>query len=98
MRTVGLASLTFGLMLGTLSSVSAKEINIRPHLDPGAQAKVNSVIASGLRKRSKNSDRFKRITNDGCSDLVVGDFSDSERPPREVIIIARDIINVNQNC
>jgi hypothetical protein len=90
--------MTLGLILGSLTGVSAKEINIRPHLDPGSQAKVNSVIASGQSKRNTNPESFGRITNDGCSDLIIGDFSDSKRPPREVIIVARDIINVNRNC
>ena len=90
--------ITLGLMLGSLNSASATEFNQRPHLDPGSQAKVNAVIADGRRKRSASHKNFGRITNQGCGGLTVGDFSDSKRPPREVIIVARDIINVSRNC
>ncbi len=87
-----------GLVIGLLTSASAKEINHRPHLDPGSQAKVNSVVAEGLSRRKADPKKFGRITNDGCSDLIVGDLRGNARPPREVIIVARDIINVNRNC
>ena len=93
-----LTVLTIGAMLGSLSGVSAKEYNQRPHLDPGSQSKVNSVIASNRKKEVFDSSRFGRITNDGCGDLNIGTVSDSKRPPREIIIVAREIINVNRNC
>ncbi len=97
--TVTLSILAIGLILGSLADASAKEINQRQHLEPGLQAKVNSVIASGRRKRDFDPAKFGRITNEGCSDLIVGPAeSNSRRPPREVIIVARDIINVNRNC
>lgn len=87
-----------GLIFASLSGVSAKEINQRPHLDPGSQAKVNSVMAGARRKRGTDHENFRRTVNTGCGGLTVGDFSDSRRPPREIIIVARDIINVSRNC
>ena len=99
MKTMaGFAVITLGLIFGSLNSASGKEFNQRPHLDPGSQAKVNSVIADGRRKRSPVNKNFGRITNQGCGGLTVGDFSNSKRPPREVIIVARDIINISKNC
>ncbi len=95
---VGFTVVAFGLMAGSLSGASAKEFNQRPHLDPGSQAKVNSVIASGRRTRSVETKIFGRITNLGCGGLTIGDFTDSKRPPREIIIVARDIINISKNC
>ena len=95
---VGFTVVALGLMAGSLSGASAKEFNQRPHLDPGSQAKVNSVIASGWRWRSAETKIFRRITNQGCGGLTIGDFTDSKRPPREVIIVARDIINISKNC
>jgi len=93
-----LAVLTIGLVLGSLVQASAKEYNQRPHLAPGSQAKVNAVIAEGRRQSASEPGNFGRIRNDGCSDLNIGTVSDSKRPPREVIIVAREIINVNRNC
>jgi len=91
--------LALGLILGFLTGPSAKEINQRQHLEPGRHAMVNKVIASGRKKREFDTTNFGRITNEGCGDLNIGPAeSDSKRPPREVIIVARDIINVNYNC
>ena len=98
---VGFTVVALGLMAGSLNGASAKEFNQRPHLDPGSQAKVNSVIASGRRWRSAETNIFGRITNQGCGGLTIGDSrdpKDSKRPPREVIIVARDIINISKNC
>ena len=95
---VAFTAIALGLMAGSLNGASAKEFNQRPHLDPGSQAKVNSVIAGGWRKRSAGPKNFGRITNEGCGGLTVGDSSDSKRPPREVIIVVREIINISKNC
>ena len=97
--TIRLSVLVIGLSIGSIAGVSAKEINKRTHLDPGSQAKVNSVIAGSRKKQDFDSKKFGRITNEGCSDLIVGPTeSNSRRQSREVIIVARDIINVNRNC
>lgn len=79
--------------------VHAREYNKRPHMDPSVNAKVNRAIAKSWHKHKKGrgsigSDRF----SDGCGDQIVGDFSDTDNPPRQVIIVARDIIHVNQHC
>ena len=95
---LGLSAVALGLMIGSTNVVSAKEFNQRPHLDPGSQAKVSSVLAQGFRMRGTARKNFGRITNHGCGGLNVGVVSDSTRPPREIIIVARDIINVNTNC
>ena len=99
MKTMlGLTAVALGLMIGSLNGATAKEYNQRPHLDPGSQSKVNSVIANGYRMRGTAGKKFGRITNQGCGGLTVGAVGDSARPPREIIIVARDIINVNTNC
>jgi len=90
--------LSTGLTLASAAGVSAKEYNKRPHLDPGSQAKVSSVIASGLKDRSSGTGTSGDITNTGCGGLQVGPTETSGRPPREVIIVAKDIINVTKNC
>jgi hypothetical protein len=94
----GFAAIALVMMIGATNGVSAKEYNKRPHLDPGSQAKVNSVIAKGRRMRGTDGGNFRRITNQGCGGLTVGAIGDTARPPREVIIVARDIININTNC
>ncbi len=96
--TFGLSLVALGLLIGSVNGVTAKEYNKRPHLDPGSQAKVNSVIASGYRIRGEARRNFGRISNEGCGGITIGAVPDSTRPPREVIIVARDIINVNTNC
>jgi hypothetical protein len=99
MKTVtGLVAIALVMMIGATNGVSAKEYNKRPHLDPGSQAKVNSVIAKGHRLRGTRGSNFRRITNQGCGGLTIGAIGDTTRPPREVIIVARDIININTNC
>lgn len=95
---LGLTAVAMGLMIGSLNHASAKEFNQRPHLDPGSQAKVNSVIANGHRMRGVGANNFGRITNQGCGGLSIGDVGESTRAPRELIIVARDIININTNC
>jgi hypothetical protein len=77
----------------------AEEYNQRPHMDPSLNAKVSRAIAKSWQRHKKGrgsigSDR----TSDGCGDQIVGDFSGTNRRPREVIIVARDIIQINQNC
>jgi hypothetical protein len=90
--------LSTGLAFASAGGVSAKEYNKRTHLDPGSQAKVNAVIASGLKDRPFGANTSGDITNTGCGGLQVGPTETSGRPPREVIIVAKDIINVTKNC
>lgn len=93
-----LMALSTSLVLASFTGLSAKEFNQRPHLDPGSQAKVNAVIAGGRKDRASDLSPNRRIINRGCGNLIVGNSNDSKRPPREVIIVARDIINVGGNC
>jgi hypothetical protein len=91
--------LSIGLLLVPAAGVSAKEYNKRAHLDPGSQAKVNSVIAKSRQEKPFGVDPSGGdITNTGCGGLQVGPTETSGRPPREVIIVAKDIINVTKNC
>jgi hypothetical protein len=91
--------LSIGLVLVPAAGVSAKEYNKRTHLDPGSQAKVNSVIAKSRQEKPFGTDTSGGdITNTGCGGLQVGPTETSGRPPREVIIVAKDIINVTKNC
>ena len=93
-----LTAVSMSLVLVSLADVSAKEYNQRSHLDPGSQAKVNAVIASGRRGGTSDTSPNSRITNEGCGELKIGNLNESGRQPREVIIVARDIINVAGNC
>lgn len=78
---------------------SANDFNKRPHLEPSMQAKVNRVIAKSWLQRGKGKESFENVrSGQGCGNQVIGDFSNMENPPREVIIVAQDIININQNC
>ncbi len=54
-RTI-LTILTIGLIFGSLTGISAKEINQRPHLEPGAHARAMSVIAGGLIKPASDEE------------------------------------------
>jgi len=90
--------LAMSLVFASQAGVSAKEYNQRPHLDPGSQAKVNSVIAGNLKDRTSDTDQSDSSINNSCGDLKIGNVDDSKRPPREIIIVAKDIINVGSNC
>jgi hypothetical protein len=82
-----------------LPNVAAADYNQRPHLEPSMQAKVNRVIAKSWLQRGKGKESFENVrSGQGCGNQIIGDFSNSETPPREVIIVAQDIININQNC
>lgn len=91
-------ALSLSVVLASLSGVSAKEYNKRDHIDPGSQAKVNAAIANGLKDRPFNADTSNKTSTGGCGGLKIGNLNNSGRPPREVIIVARDIINVSRNC
>ena len=86
--------------LALLSQLAhADGYNQRPHLEPSMNAKVNRVIAKSWLERGKGKESFENVrSGQGCGNQVVGDFSNTKNPPREVIIVAQDIININQNC
>ena len=78
---------------------NASEYNKRPHLKPSIQVKVNRAIAKSWRHRGKGRQSFESVHSGGrCGSQVIGDFSNSDSSPREVTIVAKDIIFVNQNC
>ena len=80
-------------------AAGASDFNKRPHLDPSMNAKVNRVIAKSWLERGKGKESFENVrSGQGCGNQIVGDFSNMKNPPREVIIVAQDIININQNC
>lgn len=99
MKTVS-SYLIVSICLGLASpaGVAAKEYNQRHHLDPGTQAKVSKVIASSHKENPFGVDTSGETVNSGCGDIKVGNLDNSGRPPREVIIVARDIINVAKDC
>ena len=87
------------ILAATPGSVSADDYNQRPHLEPSMNAKVNRVIAKSWVDRNRGKESFEQVrSGKGCGNQVVGDFSNMKNPPREVIIVADDIININQNC
>ncbi len=84
--------------LASPTGLLAKEYNQRTHLDPGTQAKINKVTASSLQEQPFGADTSSGTSNGGCGGLKIGNLDKSGKPPREVIIVARDIINVSKNC
>lgn len=83
----------------TALHVSADEYNRRPHLEPKIRAKVNRAIAKSWLQRGHGAESHYRVgSGKSCGSQVIGDFSDLEKRPREVIIVAKDVININQNC
>ncbi len=89
---------------------SAKEYNQRPFLAPGESAKVQRVISSGRAMQGHqfglaeggSSNPNASIVNTDCGKLSVGNVETTgragQRPPRENIVIAREIINAPINC
>ncbi len=95
----GLARL-IALCIGA-GALRAEEIeyNARPHLAPDAQLKVSRELARSWRDGDRSmQSRGGRTIRSRCGSLTVGDFRNVKRPPREVVIIVRDIINLNINC
>jgi hypothetical protein len=98
------------VLSATAHPVAAKEYNQRPFLAPGESAKVQRVISQG---RAAQGHQFglggdsvggpnASIVNTDCGKLSVGNVETSgragQRPPRENIVIAREIINAPINC
>lgn len=100
MRTMQKTVAALALAAVALPQIAnAGEYNTRPHLSPSIQVKVNRAIAKSWRHRGKGRQSFEHVnTRDRCGSQVIGDFSNSETSPREVTIVAKDIIYVNQNC
>lgn len=94
----GFLILSICFSLASPAFVVAKEYNKRDHLDPGSQAKVNKVIAAAHKDNPFGIDASGDAVKSGCGDVKVGNLNNSGRPPRDVIIVARDIINVSNNC
>lgn len=94
------ARITFCTVLLALATlpVAAREYNERPHLDPATSAKVNRVIAESWRTSGHGAESHVNVrSGNRCGSQVIGDVSDKEAP-REMIIVAKDIININNNC
>jgi hypothetical protein len=89
---------------------SAKEYNQRPFLAPSESSKVQRVISSGRAMQGHqfglaeggSSNPNASIVNTDCGKLAVGNVETTgragQRPPRENIVIAREIINAPINC
>ena len=95
--------LIFGSVLAVLAALpslaNADDYNKRPFLTPDMNAKVNRVIAKSWLERGHGAESFENVrSGKACGSQVVGDFSKLKNPPREVVIVAKDIININQNC
>lgn len=94
------------LLAALAATVEAKEYNKRSHIPPGQRAKVNNAIAQtwmvkattgqgeGLVPGGLNA----KVVNTSCGSLEVGAIPGGRGTPREQIIIAGDVININQNC
>lgn len=93
---ITIAALTLAAF--ALPDIAAAEYNQRPHLAPSVQAKVSRVIAKSWQRRHKGKSFDRHRSGNGCGDQIIGDFRDVDRMPREVIIVTRDVININRNC
>lgn len=82
----------------------AREYNKRTHIPPAQRAKVNNAIAqtwmirATVGKGEGLAIPGADIVNTSCGSLEVGRLPAGKKLPREQIIVAGDIINVNQNC
>lgn len=98
MKAIFLTALV-AVFTATALHVSAEEYNRRPHLDPNIRAKVNRAIAKSWLQRGHGAKSHIRVgSGKSCGSQVIGDFSNTKRKPREIIIVAKDVININQNC
>jgi hypothetical protein len=96
-----LLGLSLSVIVLTSVPASADQLNKRPHLAPDMRAKVNRVIARSWLERGRGADSFRQVgSGKSCGNQVVGGQQPSKngRPPRQTIIVAKDIININQNC
>ncbi len=96
-----LIGLSLSAVVMTSMPASADQLNKRPHLAPDMRAKVNRVIARSWLERGRGADSFRQVgSGKSCGNQVVGGQQPSKngRPPRQTIIVAKDIININQNC
>lgn len=101
-RRTGLALLALAILVAL--PVEAREYNKRTHIPPAQRAKVNSAIARTWMIRATTGQGEGLTTpgadviNTRCGSLEVGSLPANGRLPREQIIVAGDIININQNC
>ena len=96
-----LMGLALTVIAFTAAPASADQLNKRPHLAPDMRAKVNRVIARSWLERGRGADSFRQVgSGKSCGNQVIGGQQPSKngRPPRQTIIVAKDIININQNC
>ena len=77
---------------------NAQEINQRTHLAPAQAAKLARVVAAGRRDAAAFASERNSAQFSECGSVTIGDFSEQKRPPRDVVIVVGDIINVNRNC
>lgn len=88
--------------IGWADVASAKDINHREFLPPGARAKVNTFMAQSWRQRAEGNEamRSRRSDTVTCGSQQVGNVKvqPGQRAPREVITaIQGDVINL-ANC
>jgi hypothetical protein len=94
---IATAAFGLGLAVSFASSVGAKELNQRDHLEPRFNAKIQKEIAKNWRRQGElqNQD-FTSGQQNGCGSQSVGNVfvPKGSRAPREVItVITGDVIN-----
>ncbi len=80
------------------SPADAQEINQRTHLAPAQASKLARVVAAGRRDAAAFASQRNSAQLSQCGSVTIGDFSEQKRPPRDIVIVTGDIINVNRNC
>ncbi len=89
--------LALGVLLGHGPTATAQQINSRPHLDPALQVKVNKTLARTWRERGSLR-RGRSSEEASCGNMEIGVFGNSKTAPKEVVIVADSIININNSC
>ena len=96
LKTLSSWMLIVAISLLAIQATYAKEVNQRRHLAPEVRVKVGKVLAKRhVYKYKKDTNPAEYINYEGRGNQIIGDFSYVRNAPREVIIVADDIINVN---
>lgn len=94
-----IAALAIISTAASISSSHAVEINPRFGMEPGVQSKVNKIYARTWRTRGGPKSYTSADFGSGCGSLNVGPtIEKGADTPREVIIVAKEIINIGRRC
>ena len=96
-RTITVMAVGLALALSATVGAEAQDLNRRPFPEPEMQSKINTARARAMLKGDLDRDIVRTGSGASCGDLILNQSEDS-RQPREQIIVADNIINLNSNC